>query len=298
MSDLSHLSKNAAHAVSLSMDERIAYIQSPRWIGYSRAKVVLDRLEDLMVYPKKHRMPNLLLVGDTNNGKSMIINRFASRHEAFDCPDSGTIHVPVILIECPPVPNEGRLYDKILGRLFAPHQAKDKPEKKQAEVFKLINRIGTKTLVIDEIHNLLAGSAAEQRKFLNALKQLGNELQIPIVAAGTKDALRAINTDPQLGNRFEPLALQRWENNEEYLKLLASFEYMLPLKLPSHLTDDELAMKLLVMSEGLIGELSEILVRASVYALRHDMESINKKILDEITWISPSKRRKMAEVAY
>jgi hypothetical protein len=298
MSDFSHLSKNATQAVSLPIDERIAYIQSPRWIGYSRAKFVLDRLEDLMIYPKKHRMPNLLLVGDTNNGKSMIVNRFASRHEAFDCPDEGTIHVPVILIECPPVPSEGRLYDKILARLFAPYQAKDKPEKKQAEVFKLINRIGTKTIVIDEIHNLLAGSAAEQRKFLNALRQLGNELQIPIVAAGTKDALRAINTDPQLGNRFEPLALQRWENDEEFLKLLASFEHMIPLKLPSHLTDDELAMKLLVMSEGLIGELSEILIRAAVYALRNSRENINKSILEDIGWISPSKRRKMAETAY
>lgn len=298
MIELNRLSENATQALSLSMEERIAYIQSPRWIGYSRAKVILDRLEDLMIYPKKHRMPNVLIVGDTNNGKSMVINRFASKHEAFDCPDKGSIHVPVVLIECPPVPSEGRLYDKILARLFAPYRTRDKPEHKQAEVFKLINRIGTKTIVIDEIHNLLAGSAAEQRKFLNALKQLGNELEIPIVTAGTKDALRAINTDPQLGNRFEPLALPRWENNEEFLKLLASFEYMLPLKSPSHLTDDDIAMKLLVMSEGLIGELSEILVRASVYAIRKEMESINKTILDDIAWVSPSKRRKMVDTLY
>jgi hypothetical protein len=298
MNDLNHLSKSAAQATLLPLEEKINYVRSPRWIGYSRAKVLLDRLEDLMTYPKKHRMPNLLIVGDTNNGKSMIINRFASKYPAYDCPDEEAIHVPVLLIESPPVPSEGRLYDKILSTLFAPYRINDKPEKKQREVINLIRKIGTRVIMLDEIHNLLAGSSSKQKEYLNVIKELGNELQIPIVGAGTKDALRAVNTDPQLGNRFEPFALQRWENNDEFLQLLASFEHMLPLRSPSDLTDEELAMKLLVMSEGLIGELSEILIRATVFALQNNKEKIGKTTLDSIGWISPSKRRKMSETTY
>jgi hypothetical protein len=36
---------------------------------------------------------------------------------------------------------------------------------------------------------------------------LGNELQIPIIAAGTAEALHAIQCDDQLANRFEPIAV-------------------------------------------------------------------------------------------
>jgi hypothetical protein len=51
---------------------------------------------------------------------------------------------------------------------------------------------------------VLAGPLLRQRQFLNVIKHLGNELQIPIVAAGTQDAFNAIQTDPQLANRFAP----------------------------------------------------------------------------------------------
>jgi type II secretory pathway predicted ATPase ExeA len=292
---MNHLTASACKVLDLPLSERIAYIRSPRWIGYSRAKQIIDRLEDLMDYPKRHRMPNLLVVGDTNNGKSMIINRFAGLHPSYDRPEDETVHVPVLLIESPPVPDESRLYDKILAKLFAPFRIGDKPQRKQNQVIDLLKKINTKILVIDEIHNLLAGSSSKQKEYLNVVKGLGNELQIPIVGAGTKEALRAVNTDQQTGNRFEPLALPRWSDNEEFLQLLASFEMMLPLRHPSNLVQGDLPSKLLSMSEGLIGELSEILVRASESAVKSGREVIDKKVLNDIDWKQPSKRRQLSE---
>lgn len=298
MSGADHLTKAAADVLNLSLAERIDYIRSPRWIGYSKAKQVLDRLEDLIDYPKRHRMPNLLVVGDTNNGKSMIINRFAAKHPAYDRPEEETVHVPVLLVESPPVPSETRFYDKILAKLFSPFRANDKPERKQRQVIDLLQQVNTRMIIIDEIHNLLAGSTSKQREYLNVIKGIGNELQIPIIGAGTREALRAVNTDHQLGNRFEPIGLPRWQNNDEYLKLLASYECMLPLKNPSDLTDQEIAMKLLVMSEGLIGELSEILCRAAIYSIEAGSEKITKTALDAIGWVPPSRRRQSAETAF
>src|SRR5258705_8898580 len=66
----SHLSPAVRAALELSDEERIQRVRSPRWIGYPMAKRVLDRLEDLLTYPQTHRMPGLLLVGETNNGKT------------------------------------------------------------------------------------------------------------------------------------------------------------------------------------------------------------------------------------
>ena len=35
-----------------------------------------------MNHPKRQRMPNLLIVGPTNNGKSMIIEKFKRMHKS------------------------------------------------------------------------------------------------------------------------------------------------------------------------------------------------------------------------
>lgn len=39
-------------------------------------------MEVLYTFPVRQRMPNLLLVGPTNNGKSMIIEKFRRTHPA------------------------------------------------------------------------------------------------------------------------------------------------------------------------------------------------------------------------
>lgn len=117
-------------------------------------------------------------------------------------------------------------------------------------------------------------------------------MQISIVGAGTREAFHAIQTDPQLSNRFEPAFIPRWEFNTEFLRLLASFEKMLPLKLPSNLVDEKIAIKLLSMCEGIIGELSNVLGKTVILAIKTDKEQITSKLLDSIEWQRPSERKK------
>ena len=78
--DLSHLLPGAQGLARLPAAERIQRIRADRWIGYPRAVDALNRLETLFAWPSKQRMPNLLLVGPTNNGKSMIIEKFRRTH--------------------------------------------------------------------------------------------------------------------------------------------------------------------------------------------------------------------------
>lgn len=289
--DLSHLKDGAKEALKLSKEERIHRIRSARWIGYTRARQILEKLEDLLTHPKKHRMPNLLVVGNTNNGKTMIVNRFHQKHPAHDDPHGDGIILPVLLIQAPPVPDENRFYNAILESLFSPYKASDRVDKKQFQAIRILQRLQTRMLMIDEIHHILAGNQNKQRHFLNTIKYLGNELQIPIVGIGTKDAFNAIQSDPQLANRFEPAELPRWEMGTEYLRLLTSFERMLPLWKPSNLADPTTALKLLAMSEGIIGELSAILTKAAVRAIETGAEQITIRLLDSIDWIQPSERK-------
>ncbi|MBF4448121.1 AAA family ATPase [Vibrio anguillarum] len=277
--------------VDSSTDDRIRYIRSPRWIGYTRAKEILSKLEDLQAYPKRHRMPNLLIVGESNTGKTMLAERFLDMNLAYEREDGEGIVIPALYVQSPPVPNESRLYNNILNKLFAPYRPSDSIDKKSFQVLQLMKHCNVKMLVLDEIHSLLAGSLEKQRMFLSVLRNLGNELQIPIVGLGTRDALRAIKTDPQLENRFKPVLLPRWEYGIDFRRLLVSFECMLPLKKASGLQSKKIAFKLLTMSEGLLGELSELLSEAAVMAVETGKEQIDIELLSEIDWMSPTQRK-------
>ena len=288
----SHLIEPARRKLELPDAERIAAIKSERWIGYTRAKQILDKLEDLMVHPKTTRMPNILLVGDTNNGKSTIVRRFEQMHPRNDDPNSDSAHVPVLVVQAPPVPDEGRFYNAILESIYAPFRPAGRLDQRQYQTLKLLRMVETRVLVIDEIHHVLAGSTNRQRTFLNTVKYLGNELQISIVGVGTHDAFNAINTDPQLSNRFEPAVLKPWALDNEYLKLLTSFERMLPLKLPSELSTPKMAARLHGMTEATIGELATLLKRAAARAIKDKTERIDFDILDSVMWVTPSQRRR------
>ena len=89
---------------------------------------------------------------------------------------------------------------------------------------RMMRATGVNLLIIDEVHNLLAGAQVQQRRMLNLLRWLGNELQIPLVAVGTAEALHAIQSDDQLANRFEPVGLPPWREGEEYRQLLSTLE--------------------------------------------------------------------------
>lgn len=105
-----------------------------------------------------------------------------------------------------------------------------------------------KMLIIDEFHSLLVGTPRLQRQVMNAIKMLCNELQIPIVGVGTKDAIRVMHTDPQHASRFDVAELSVWKLNKEFQKLIFQFETILPLKKPSLLHKPELATKIHTIS--------------------------------------------------
>lgn len=287
-----HLNDEATFQLSKNDEDRINYILSSRWIGYPKAKVILGKMEDLLVYPQKHRMPCMLIVGDSNSGKTMLAERFVDIHPAYEREDGEGVVIPALFIQSPPTPSESRLYSNILTKMFAPFRASDSTDKKYNQVLTLMKSCNVKMLIIDEIHSLLAGPLDKQRIFLSVIRNLSNELKIPIVAIGTKDALRAIKTDPQLDNRFKPSLLPRWDMDTDFRRLLASFERMLPLAKPSNLKNKLLAQRIQFLCEGLLGEASEILTLAAVEAIKNGSELISLETIDKIDYASPKERKK------
>lgn len=291
--DLSHLVPSARTLARLPAAERIQHIRADRWIGYPLALETLNRLEALYEWPSKQRMPNLLLVGPTNNGKSMIIEKFRRQHPSRSSADQEFI--PVLCVQMPSDPSVARFYVALLAALGAPLRPRQRLPELERLALSLLRSVGVRILVIDELHNVLAGNSGNRREFLNLLRFLGNELRIPLVGVGTREAYLAIRSDDQLENRFEPIALPLWEVSDESCSLLASFAASLPLQRPSHIATPDMARYLLTHSEGTIGELAHLLTAAAVAAVDSGEEAINHRTLTMADYAGPSERRRLFE---
>lgn len=294
--DYSHLHASTRPLADEDNESRIKRIRTDRWITYRRAEAALCAMEELLTFPKRTRMPNLLLVGPTNNGKTMIVEKFRRAHPpvAASTTEDGTANVPVLKVQMPAGPDESRFYGAILEEIGFPHMLSDRVAKRQDAAVRMMRETRVGVLVIDEVHNLLSGSRLQQRRLLNLLRWLGNELQIPLVAVGTAEALHAVQSDDQLANRFEPVGLPPWRNGEEYLQLLSTLEAVLPLRRSSQLVKPVLAEKILAAAEGILGEIVSIVTRAAVRAVTSGTEAITAKLIDESGFISPSQRRRVA----
>lgn len=280
-----HLTADARAVMGLPTEARVAFALEDHWIGYTRADQALQALNDLMHHPRILRMPNLLLVGESGNGKSTIASRFMAQHPVAVDEQTGLAIAPVISMNMPSEPSETRFWTELLLAMRIAHRDTDQVQRKKDQAFHMLATFGCRMLVIDEIHNLLHGHARQQRHFLGVLKNLSNDLKLPIVSVGTRDAIRALHTDTQLSSRFEAFGLPRWKLDREFLRLVASFERLLPLAEPSDLASRELAIKLHGMCGGTIGGLSRILKRAAAHAIREGKERIDAKVLDQIEWV-------------
>ncbi|MDH2347734.1 TniB family NTP-binding protein [Bradyrhizobium sp. SSUT77] len=294
--DYAHLRPTTRPFAAEDAGSRIRRIRTDRWIGYARAEAVLAALEDLLSFPKRLRMPNLLLVGPTNNGKTMIVEKFRRTHlaNAASEPADGAALIPVLKVQMPSGPDEGRFFGAILEALGMPFNPRDRIATKQDTAVRLMRATNVRLLVIDELHNLLSGTAMQQRRLLNVLRWLGNELQIPLVGVGTTEALRAIRSDEQLVNRFEPFPLPVWTDDDEYRRLLSTLEAVLPLRRPSNLTDPAMTARILSAAEGVLGEIIAIVVRAAVKAIETGAETISPRMIERAGFIRPSERRRVA----
>ena len=63
---MDHLLHNICEVALLPVEQRIARLRSEYWIGYTRAQEALSKMEELLNYPKRIRMPNMLLTYATS----------------------------------------------------------------------------------------------------------------------------------------------------------------------------------------------------------------------------------------
>jgi replication-associated recombination protein RarA len=258
----------------LETKDRIRAILTERWISYPRANFALQRLQHLLQYPPRDRMPCLLLFGATGMGKTKILKKFIRDHAPTFNTQTGISGRPVVAMQMPPEPDEKALYLQLLNAVNAPTRYSHTVHQLRQIVRDLLGYTGTRMLVIDEVHSLLASSYRQQRILLNTLRFLANDLQLVLVCAGTADAKRAMLTDQQLADRFEAVELPPWHNDNDFRRLLASFQAILPLRKRSDLSAPDIRQEILRRTEGITVRIVRLLEQLAVEAVRSGSEEI------------------------
>ena len=161
--DFGHLFPASRALAALSVDERIRRIRADRWISYPRAQQALAKLEGLIACPQRARMPNLLIVGASGMGKTMIVEKFARDHPAHFDAVNGLKQMPVVVVQMVSGPDEARFYKRLLAAIGALEPPRATLGQLEGVVLRLLRETRPGILVIDEVHSLQAGTCASRR---------------------------------------------------------------------------------------------------------------------------------------
>lgn len=256
-------------------DGRIALIQSDIWIGFPRAEQVLDRLHGLIEMPRQTRMPGLLVHGASGIGKTMIARNLSRSYAPEYDPESGITRTPLLLLQAPPAPDERRFYMHILAAVGAPSSAlsllAQSVASLEVSVVGLLRDLGLRRIMIDEVHNLLAGTHREQRRFL--LRYLSNELEASLVCFGVSEAVDAIPGDVQLARRLDEHHLPNWRDDVEFSDIIQTLIAAMPLAKKSNLKVKSLK-QILALTGGVTSRIFSLVKDLSIDAIVTGQECI------------------------
>jgi hypothetical protein len=139
--------------------------------------------------------------------------------------------------------------------------------------------VDVQILLLDEIHNILAGTFREQRTILNVLRYLSNELRISLVCFGVNEAREAISGDVQLARRFEEYPLPRWSADENFEQLILAIIRNVPLREPSALSARAIR-RILQVTGGITARVFRMLDELAIDAITTGAERITDDAIE------------------
>lgn len=226
------------------------------------------------------------LLGEGRVGKSVIYKYFASLHPNGVGDDGETF--PIVWLEATEQMTPTHMADRLYYLTGARSIPMMKPDAKMDKAVLRLAAAKTELLIIDEAQDLFYNRPQPQvRAFRSSLKTLSDANLFNILLVGEERLNEIINEYNSLANRggfysetIEPLG-DSDEEFEMFRLFLDKIDERLPFAAPSGLNNAAWAKDLHYYSEGKIGRLMNLIIRAAMMALKQDTACVMVEHLRE-----------------
>lgn len=255
---------------------RLAHLGSDLTIETPQVKSVISKVVQLILLnrPRNSGRCGLLISGESGTGKTTAAKaamKYVHARYRRDVPDpEAQGRIPVVYIEVPPGSTGKALASQFARFLGLPVMPRDTLEYLLHLVSSGMTEVGTKLVVVDELHNLKRTNPGNSES-VDVLKSLSNRIAATFVYVGINIHQGGLLTEErgrQLAGRFTlellgPYELANAAERDQWGKLIKSFEA--DLGLISHQPGDllELAKYLHDRTRGSIGSLAHQLIGAA-----------------------------------
>ncbi len=276
-----HLLADTAALLATPIEERLRWINTDRFILHDKAKPVLSAMKDIFNRPPCIRPPCLAVIGNSNEGKTAIANRFLR--------DMGGDHtkifgnhdeMPVVMVEMPPRATEPRVCLAIARALGLAGYANSKSRLVSDHVYRALVAKKVRILILMEFHHIEPLPRCERQVVLDMVKGISNQ-GVSVIAVGTEEARIMLAEDEQVANRMRVIRVNSFTQGEDLMNFLHSLEAFYPLPKPSGLGEKAMMNRIYRKTLGITGDVVSQCNAAAAWAVRNNRPCIDAEAMEK-----------------
>jgi hypothetical protein len=236
-------------------------------------------MKDIFNRPVCIRPPCLAIIGNSNEGKTAVVNRFV-RDLGGDAVKIFGNHdeMPIVLVEMPPRATEPRVCLAIARALGLTGYANSKSRIVSDHVYRALIAKKVRILILMEFQHMAPLPKCEREVVLDMVKGISNQ-GVNVIAVGTEQAKEMLAEDEQVANRMRVVRVRGFAQGEQLQDFLHSLESFYPLTKPSGLADKKMMTQIYRRTNGVTGEVVALCNAAAVWAVRNNRECIDNEAL-------------------
>lgn len=274
--------KSRWHGVAL--EERLQYMSKEMHVQHPMfVRALLEIKDQVCICEQLDKGAGLLVLAPSGSGKSHL-SRYLKRlwpddHEGWKS------KVPVVSFTLPSVMTKRSIAVELLRSIQPVVGSTQGDESLESRILTLLSHIGTRVIVIDNVHDITARRKAGGVKDIGDwIRDLIDSSRILVVLLGAPSALEIIQRNPQLRRRaarqvkmdyFKIDTSKRFSDFQEFLKRL---DAELPLALTTEVTTD-ITKRIYFATNGIFDYVFSLFSRVVGIAVAAEREQWNQEDL-------------------
>lgn len=242
-------------------------VQSIR-IDHPDYEQALEKLEE--AYKSVGQEPNPICIhiaGQSRTGKSSAIKDFMDRHPSARDPEG--LRQSIVYARLPANASVKALVERLLHAFGDPAWYRGSTSKQTARLLEFLRKTRCRMIILDEFQHLCDKGQQKQLHLTSDwLKDLVEDQEWALVAAGLPESASVINSNVQLASRFDPtltMPLFNWldsSSRTQFRAIIRAFvAEMKPFELPD-LGGEELGLRTFLATSGRVGLFAKLMGRA------------------------------------